>query len=257
MEKTGRIGSALVTGGSRGIGRAIALRLARTGRAVAINYRDSADLADDVASIIRAAGGTALTLQADVSDPESASALVCRAEEALGPLDVVVSNAGITRDRLLIQMSEADWSATWMTDLVGARALCRRALSAMSARGHGSIIAVSSVVGTTGNPGQANYAAAKAGLQGLSRQLAVEAAPSGVTVNCVVPGFFPTDAVAHLTPEQRDAWIGRVPMGREGPVDDIAELVAFLSGDGARYITGQCIAVDGGYQASLGFGFGS
>lgn len=257
MERTGRRGGALVTGASRGLGRATAIRLARAGYRVAINYLGSADRAEAVVAEIREAGGTAVALQADVSDTDAASALVSRAEQALGPLDAVIANAGITRDRLLIQMADADWMATWMTDLAGARALCREALACMAPRRRGTIVTVSSVVGTTGNPGQANYAAAKAGMQGFARQLAVEAAPVGVTVNCVVPGFFPTDAVAHLTAAQKGAWVSKVPMAREGEAEEVAALVAFLSGPDARYITGQCIAVDGGYQAALGYGFNS
>lgn len=254
---SGESGAALVTGASRGLGRVIVTRLARSGFPVAVNYRSSEAEALEIVRAIRRAGGTAAPLQADMSRGEEATALIARAEEALGALTVVVANAGITRDRLLVQMSEADWTAIWDTDLSGPLALCREALGRMRPRGYGRVVTVGSVVGMTGNPGQANYAAAKSALQGMTRGLAVEAASSGVTVNCVVPGFFATDATAHLSEERRTAWFSRIPMGRGGSPDDVAALVDFLAGPNAGYITGQCIAVDGGYLARWGGGLDS
>jgi 3-oxoacyl-[acyl-carrier protein] reductase len=154
-------------------------------------------------------------------------------------------------------MSEADWDSTWLTDLSGPRALCQAALPAMADRREGRIITIGSVVGVTGNQGQANYAAAKSGLHAFTRQLAVAAAPSGVTVNCIVPGYFETDATAHLTEQQRATWNSRIPMQRQGAPEDVAELVAFLARPEAGYITGQCIAIDGGLLAQLGHGLQS
>jgi 3-oxoacyl-[acyl-carrier protein] reductase len=235
----------------------MALRFAADGLAIGVNYRTAAAEAGQVVEAITAAGGRAVPLQADVSDPARARALVESAENALGRLAVVVSNAGITRDRLLIQMSEEDWLATWDTDLSGPRGLCREAIERMGRSGGGRIITVSSVVAVTGNAGQANYASAKSALEGFTRQLAVEAAPRGVTVNCIIPGYIPTDATAHLTGVQKEAWFRRIPMARGGSASDIAELAAFLGVGDAGYITGQCIAVDGGLLARAGQGFGS
>src|SRR5579872_4318640 len=248
---------ALVTGASRGIGRVIAAALARAGFAVAVNYRASELEAQRLVESVEASGGTAIAIQADISDPAQAIELLCAAEEALGPLHVVVSNAGATRDRLLVQMTGDDWVAMWSTNLAGARALMRRAAAGMCQRGGGRIVSVGSVVGSAGNAGQANYAAAKAALLGLTRELAVSVAGCGVTVNCVVPGYIVTDATAHLTKEQRDQWLGLIPMRRYATPDEVASLVVFLAGDGAAYITGQCIAVDGGLLALRGAGVAS
>ncbi|MGH2443318.1 MAG: SDR family NAD(P)-dependent oxidoreductase, partial [Chloroflexota bacterium] len=187
-------GSALITGASRGIGRVIAMRLAAQGLAIGVNYRERHSEAESVVEAIQSAGGKAVAIQADVASDDEVAGLVDRAEEALGPLSIVVNNAGITRDRLLIQMSEADWLDIWRTDLAGTRTVCRAAEKRMVPRRAGRIINVSSVVGTGGNAGQANYAAAKAAVLGLTREFAVRCAPSGVTVNCVVPGYIDTDA---------------------------------------------------------------
>lgn len=249
---SGRFGTALVTGASRGLGRAVALRLASDGTAVAVNYRAAADEAQRVVAEIRDLGVDAVALQADIADPDAARALFSRAQDVLGPISIVISNAGITRDRLLIQMSEDDWAATWCTDLVGARALCREAVRCMNHGGR--IVTVSSVVAVTGNAGQANYAASKAAVEGLTRELAVEAAEKGITVNCIIPGYIPTDATAHLTDRQREVWFERIPMGRGGTPSDIAGLAAYLVSPQAGYITGQCIAVDGGLLAQAWVG---
>jgi 3-oxoacyl-[acyl-carrier protein] reductase len=249
-------GAALVTGASRGIGKVIALRLAAAGYPVGINFRAAASEAAEVVDAITAAGGRAIALRADVSRAEEAAALYGRAVEALGPVTVLVNNAGITQDRLVVQMSEDDWAATWNTDLVGPRALLGPAAEGMRQTG-GRIVNLSSVVGSAGNAGQANYAAAKSAILGLTRDAAVRYAPHGITVNCVIPGYFETDATSHLTDEQSDVWRRRIPSGRFGNVTDIAELVAFLVGDAAGYITGQCIAIDGGFLAGIGFGLAS
>jgi 3-oxoacyl-[acyl-carrier protein] reductase len=231
--------------------------LARDGYNIAINYLRSSGEAENLARLIEALGRRAACLQGDMADEEAASDLYRRAEEVLGPIEVVVSNAGITRDRLLIQMTEDDWDAIWRTDLAGPRALCRTAIEAMSERRGGRIITVGSVVGSLGNAGQANYATAKAAVEGMTRELAVTAAPHNITVNCVVPGYISTDAVAHLTDAQVSAWYERIPMRRNGTVEDIAELIAFFAGDGSGYVTGQCVAVDGGLLARAGAGLNS
>jgi 3-oxoacyl-[acyl-carrier protein] reductase len=249
--------AALVTGASRGIGKAVALRLASQGMAVAVNYKSSADEAESLVRCIEDGGGRAVALQADMADPMDATSLVARTEEALGPLHVLINNAGITQDRLLIQMSPEDWDATWCTDLAGARALSRVALETMRHRSTGAIVNVSSVVGVTGNPGQANYAAAKSAMLGLTREFAVQAAVHNVRVNCVVPGYIVTDATAHLTGPQRQVWMSHIPMGRFATVDEVVGIIVFLTGAESSYLTGQCIAVDGGFLAAAGMGFQS
>lgn len=252
-----RTGAALVTGASRGIGKVIALRLAERGYAVAINYRASAGEAEKIVREMECHGGRAIALQADMSDVRQASALYERAQDAFGPISVIVNNAGITRDRLLVQMSQEDWDATWLTDLAGPRALLQRAITGMPSTVAGRIVNLSSVVGSVGNAGQSNYAAAKSALLGLTREAAVQCASRGITVNCVVPGFFATDATSHLNQQQTDTWMQRIPARRFGDVEDIAELVMFLVSPAAGYITGQCIAIDGGFLAASGFGFAS
>jgi 3-oxoacyl-[acyl-carrier protein] reductase len=248
---------ALVTGGSRGIGKAVAMRLAGQGLSVAINYRSSTAEADAIVQCIRDAGGRALAVQADMSDASQAAGLVARVESTLGPLTVLINNAGITRDRLVIQMSSEDWDATWTTDLAGTRALSRVALESMRRAGTGSIVNVSSVVGVIGNAGQANYAAAKSAVLGLTRDFAVRAACYNVRVNCVVPGYIVTDATAHLTEPQRRAWMTQIPMGRFATVDEVVGTIVFLAGAESSYLTGQCIAVDGGFLAAAGMGLES
>lgn len=243
---------ALITGASRGIGRACAIELATYGVRIAVNYRSAAADAEQVVRDIRAAGGIAIAMQGDIASAKTARELVDRAESELGPVGILINNAGITRDRLLVQMTIEDWDATWHTNVTGARAAARRALHYMVPRGAGRIINLSSVVGSTGNAGQANYAAAKSAVTGLTRRLAVEAAPSGITVNCVVPGFISTDATAHLTGDQREAWLRRVPMARAATALEVAGMIAFLASEEAAYVTGQCIAIDGGLLAASG-----
>lgn len=235
----------------------MAFRLAAQGMAVAVNYKSSVQEAEEVVQRITAAGGHAVALQADMADPAAAAALVERAESSLGPLHVLINNAGITRDRLLVQMAPEDWEATWCTDLVGARALSRPALEAMRRHGSGSIVNVGSVVGVTGNAGQGNYAAAKSAVLGMTREFAVRAAPANVRVNCVVPGYIVTDATSHLNAAQRELWMSRIPMGRFATVDEVVGIIVFLAGPDSTYLTGQCIAVDGGFLAAAGMGLDS
>lgn len=237
---------ALVTGGSRGIGAAVAKRLAADGAIVAVNYAGRADAAADVVAAIEAAGGTAVALQADVSDPAACTALVEDVAARFGRIDILVNNAGITRDGLLVRMSDDDWRAVLDTNLSGAFYLSRAAGKLMMKQRSGSIINISSVVGVMGNAGQANYAAAKAGLIGLTKSVARELAGRGVRANAVAPGFIATDMTDSLPEAARAAATESIAMRRLGAPEDIAAAVAFLASDDAAYITGQVIAVDGG-----------
>lgn len=241
---------ALVTGASRGIGAAIARELAACGAAVAVNYAGSQAAADGVVAEIVAAGGRAVALQADVSDPAQCASLVERCVTELGAIDVLVNNAGITRDGLLVRMSDEDWASVIDTNLTGVFALTRAAGKLMMKRRSGSIVNVTSVVGIVGNAGQVNYSAAKAGVIGLTKSVARELAGRGVRANAVAPGFIETDMTAKLSEAVCEATRGQIAMGRFGAAEDVAKAVAFLASDDANYITGQVLAVDGGMTFS-------
>lgn len=237
---------ALVTGASRGIGRAVALRLAAEGASVALNYRAGREEAEAVAAEIAASGGSAAVLQGDVAAADEAEALVGAAAEAMGGLDILVNNAGLTRDNLLMRLSEDDWDAALNTNLKGAFLCAKAAIRPMLRQRFGRIVNMSSVVALTGNPGQANYAAAKAGLIGFTRTVAREVASRGVTVNALAPGFIETQMIESIPDDLRARILERIPLGRFGAPEDVAGCVAFLCGDDGAYITGQTISIDGG-----------
>ena len=235
---------AFVTGASRGIGRAIALRLAAEGVTVAACAR--ADHARPVADEIVAAGGAAQALSVDVTDAGSVREAVRATLERFERIDVLVNNAGIVRDQLLLRMKPEEWDAVIATNLTGAFTCTQAVLRPMLKQRRGRVISVGSVVGLSGNPGQANYAASKAGLGGFSKALAREVAARGITVNVVAPGFIETDMTARLDAAARDALAGQIPAGRLGLPEDVAAAVAFLASDEASYITGQIVGVNGG-----------
>lgn len=238
--------TAIVTGGSRGIGRAVCLELARGGANVALCCAGNDAAAKKTAEAVEAAGGKALALRCDVTDAAQVESLVKAAVERFGRVDILVNNAGITRDNLVMRMSEADFDAVIDANLKGAF-LCMKAVSRLMLRQrYGRIVSLSSVVGLRGNAGQVNYAASKAGVIGMTKSLAKELASRGVTVNAVAPGFIETDMTAALTETARNAAQGSIPMGRLGAPEDVAKAVAFLASDEAAYITGQVLAVDGG-----------
>lgn len=237
---------ALVTGGSRGIGRAIAEKLASTGIRVAVNYVRQAGAADEAAATIQAAGGEAIAVQADVRSREAVQGMVERIESQWGPVDILVNNAGIVRDTLLARMSEEDWQTVIDTHLTGAFYCTKAVLRAMMRRRWGRIVNISSLAGLAGNAGQTNYAAAKAGLIGFTRSLAKEVGPRNITVNAVAPGYIQTDLTRDLADEWRQQALALTPLGRFGTPCDVASTVAFLISDAAAYITGQVISIDGG-----------
>ena len=237
---------ALVTGGSRGIGRAIALRLAEEGAKVAINYAGNQTAAEEVKAIIEQHGGTAMIVQTDVADSAAAAEMVARVHEELGGLDILVNNAGITRDTLLVRMKDEDFDAVINTNLKGIYACTKAAAKFMTKQRSGRIVNLSSVVGEIGNIGQTNYAAAKAGVIGFSKAAAKELAARHVTVNVVAPGFIDTDMTAVLKDSIREKLIEGIPLGALGKPEHVADAVLFLVSDAASYITGQVLNVDGG-----------
>ena len=237
---------ALVTGGSRGIGRAIAMRLAGDGHSVAVNYTANASAADEVVDAITGAGGTAIAFQADVGGTEAVTAMFGEIEERLGRVAILVNNAGITRDDLLMRMSPDAWDEVIQTNLRSVYLCTRAAMRGMLRLKWGRIISVSSVSGISGNPGQANYAASKAAIIGFSKSVAREIGSRGITVNVVAPGFIETDMTEQLGSDVAEEVVRRVALGRLGKPEEIAAAVGYLASDDAAYVTGQTLVVDGG-----------
>ena len=237
---------AVVTGGSRGIGRAIALEFAERGAAVVVNYNSSPDAAEEVVKKIQEAGGKAAAFKADVSDFKQAESLVKFAVDTFGDLSILVNNAGITRDQLIMMMPETDWDAVINTNLKSTFNCSKAAVKHMMRKRTGRIINMASVAGQMGNPGQTNYSASKAGLIGLTRSLSRELAGRKVTINAVAPGFIESDMTAALGPMVIDEAKKRIPAKRLGTGEDVAAAVVFLASSDASYITGQVLTVDGG-----------
>ena len=237
---------ALVTGASRGIGRAIAIAFAKEGATVAINYAGNHEKAENVVKEIKDLGKDAISIQGDVTNADSVATMVKTVTEQFGKIDILVNNAGITRDNLLMRMKEEDWDSVINTNLKGVF-LCTKAVSRqMMKQRQGRIINISSVVGVSGNAGQANYTAAKSGVIGLTKTSAKELAARGITVNAIAPGFIETDMTSTLTEDVGEQMLKQIPLGRFGSPDDVAQTAAFLASEEAAYITGQTIHVDGG-----------
>ena len=237
---------AIVTGASRGIGRAIALELARRGAHVVVNYHRNAEAAAKVVAAIEADDGQAIAVQADVGDFEQAAGLIKAALDAFGQIDVLVNNAGATRDQLLMLMKEGDWDDVLRTNLKSVFNCCKAVARPMVRRRQGRIINITSVSGIAGQGGQTNYAASKAGIIGFTKSLAKELGPRSITVNSVAPGFIPTDLTADLPEEWKQRAIEATPLRRMGKPEEIAYAVAFLASDEAAFITGEVLTVDGG-----------
>lgn len=248
MDLAGKV--AVVTGSSRGIGRAIALRLAQDGARVVVNYRNDEQAANSVVEQIRAGGGESISVQADVSQVADAQALIAAAKNAFDRVDILVNNAGTTRDTLLMRMSEDDWDIVIDTNLKGTFNCIKAVSRQMMRQRYGRIVNVTSVAGISGNAGQANYASAKAGLIGLTKTVAKELGGRQITCNAIAPGLVATDLTADLPQGLVDQAIDRTPLGRTGTPEEMAAAVAFLASDEAGYITGQVLAVDGGLAIS-------
>lgn len=244
IDLTGRV--ALVTGGSRGIGRAIALRLAGLGAKLAVNYHSNQAAAEEVVQAIQAEGGEAIAIQGDVRDPQDAARIVKTTLDTFGKLDILVNNAGTTRDTLLALMKEADWDVVLDTNLKGTFNCTKAAIRPMMRQRWGRIINITSISGVMGNAGQANYSAAKAGLIGFTKAVAREVGSRNITVNAVAPGYVPTDLTASLPEDLVARMLEMTPLKRAGTGEDVANAVAFLASDAASYITGQVLCVDGG-----------
>ncbi len=237
---------AVVTGGSRGLGRGVALELAKRGAKVVVNYNSNAPAANEVVNLIKQAGSDAIAVQADVSKFEDAQKLIKAAVEFGGRLDILVNNAGLTRDMLLAMMPESDWDLVISTNLKSAYNCSKAALRPMMRQKYGRIINMTSVAGLAGNGGQTNYSASKAGLIGFTKSLAKEVGPRNITVNAIAPGYVLTDLTATLPKDLIDGMLKLTPLGRLGNVEDVAYAAAFLASDEAAYITGHVLSVDGG-----------
>lgn len=238
--------TAIVTGGSRGIGRAVAVRLAKDGMNLVINYRGNSAAAEETERLCRELGAEVLLVQGDVSRAEDCEKLAAQAKEAFGRVDVLVNNAGITRDGLLARMTEEDFRAVLDVNLVGPWNMMKAVNRIMMKQRYGRIVNLSSVTGLMGNMGQTNYAAAKAGILGMTKSYAREVASRGITVNAVAPGFIDTDMTEAMPEGAKDRIITGIPMGRTGKPEDVAEAVVFLASEQAGYITGEVLRVDGG-----------
>jgi 3-oxoacyl-[acyl-carrier protein] reductase len=243
-ELAGRV--ALVTGGSRGIGAAVCAELGAAGAEVVVNYASAADRAEQVCAHVLGKGGTAHAIAGDVSTPEGAAGLVAQVESEVGPIAILVCNAGITRDNLIMKLSDDDWRSVIDTNLGGAFFTCRAVARPMLKRRAGAIVTMSSVVGVHGNAGQTNYAASKAGLIGLTKSLAKELGGRGIRVNAVAPGYIETALTEALPESAREAILAQTPLGRLGEPADVARVVRFLVSDAAAFVTGDVLAVDGG-----------
>ena len=237
---------AIITGGSRGIGRAVAVALASAGAKVAVNYAGNDAAAEETKAAIEAAGGTAILVKADIADSEAVEKMVADTVAAFGQIDILVNNAGITRDGLLMRMKNEDFDAVINTNLKGVYYTTKAVTKLMMKKRYGRIINMASVVGLTGNAGQANYSAAKAGVIGFSKTVAKELASRGITCNMVAPGLIATDMTKDLPEKAKEAMMTSIPLGRAGQPEDVAQAVLFLASDNASYITGQVINVDGG-----------
>lgn len=237
---------AVVTGASRGIGKAIAVELGKRGAKVIVNYAKSAEGANEAVAAIKAGGGEAAAVQADVTDNAAAANLIKSAVETFGRIDILVNNAGTTRDMVIMMMPEEDWDTVITTNLKSAFNCSKAAVKVMMRQRSGRIINISSVSGVAGNAGQTNYSASKAGLIGLTKALAREVAPRNVTVNAVAPGFIPTDLTNNLPENLKNESLKAIPLARWGTAEEVAYAVAFLASDEAAYITGQTLHVDGG-----------